>query len=244
MKEEIKAWFASERNFTEGVKLYEKYGSNKILLRLFNRGHNKHIAEKLTWELHKLGDIAENQCYSKSVSLEEVKTKKVVKSTAKTTKTLKTPVIDNNKITEFKDLPKIIKDLLTEKGILIRERAVKHKEMGDITGNSPAEKKARESLRNIIAENTSRIDIISEAVTNYDANKIIPDDSILNTAAPKEKEKPTDKASLMQQRSNLRSQVSKLKKKVAEFKGPKKKEYQVKLDKVEKELESIESQLT
>lgn len=57
---EIANWLNSERNYEDGVYLYQKYGKNPILKRLFP-GREKFHADKLAYELGKLIGLSFNQ---------------------------------------------------------------------------------------------------------------------------------------------------------------------------------------
>lgn len=50
----IQQWLDSGRDYATGVKLYEKFGSNKTLKKNFGRAENKWNREKLAYELGKL----------------------------------------------------------------------------------------------------------------------------------------------------------------------------------------------
>ena len=57
---EITNWLNSDRNYDDGVFLYQKYGKNPVLKRLFP-GREKFQAEKLAYELGKLIGLGFNQ---------------------------------------------------------------------------------------------------------------------------------------------------------------------------------------
>lgn len=57
---EITNWLNSDRNYDNGVFLYQKYGKNPVLKRLFP-GREKFQAEKLAYELGKIIGLGFNQ---------------------------------------------------------------------------------------------------------------------------------------------------------------------------------------
>jgi hypothetical protein len=60
MKEEIKKWLKDPvRSQKDGAALFEKYGRNRILMKLFNSKENANTLEKLSYELTKLAGIKE-----------------------------------------------------------------------------------------------------------------------------------------------------------------------------------------
>jgi len=249
-KEEIKAWFDGNRDYNEGVELFQKFASNKSLLRFFSRGISAASTGKLVWELHKIAGLPESICYAGIVTSSGSTERKIKPRDLH--KRPEAPAIIKSepakKVIAYADLPTIIKKMITEKGEKIRERAVCHKEMGDITGNTPKENKKRETLRNTIKTCTDRINELTDAIALYDSKKIIPEEkteSIKDKAIDQQNEikETEDKAELLQKRSNLRSRVSKAKAKVLEAKGQKKKDAQEKLTTLEQELTEIENKL-
>ena len=57
MKQEIESWLTSERDYTEGVKLYQKYGKNAKLKIILLTKDNDYTHEKVAYELGKLVDV-------------------------------------------------------------------------------------------------------------------------------------------------------------------------------------------
>lgn len=56
LKREIEQWIANGCNYNQGVNLYQKYGKNKTLMKIFP-GKEKSMATKLMYELCKTSGI-------------------------------------------------------------------------------------------------------------------------------------------------------------------------------------------
>ena len=106
---EITNWLNSDRNYDDGVFLYQKYGKNPVLKRLFP-GREKFQAEKLAYELGKLIGLGFNQ----TLEIQEPDNKQVPDSGSDET----TPNPTNTQSTDKKMLkilpmqPKSIKTVL------------------------------------------------------------------------------------------------------------------------------------
>mgnify|MGYP001163033874 FL=1 len=68
---EIRNWLNSDRNYNDGVFLYNKYGNNDSLKRIFP-GREKFQAQKLAYELAKLAGFSFSDFLKDQVIQEEV----------------------------------------------------------------------------------------------------------------------------------------------------------------------------
>ena len=244
MKEQIIQWFQGNRDYNEGLELLKANSRNAQLILFLSRGCNKATSEKLLWELHKIGGVPEKWCYNKPVTNNVTV---VTKKSPQIKKELRAIKNGEKILTPLKELPKIIQDIIREKGELIRKRAVCHSEMGEIIGNTNKDKSQRKKLREDIDNHTSRINEIVDIVALYDRKGILPSDKIEEQKKESisieiSKENDVDKFELMKMRNSLRSQVSKAKNKIENSKGEKKKIAEEKFTLLEKELNEIEQQ--
>ena len=96
---EITNWLNSDRNYDDGVFLYQKYGKNPVLKRLFP-GREKFQAEKLAYELGKLIGLGFNQ----TLEIQEPDNKHYTDSGSEetTTNTTKTQTTEKSKTYHYK----------------------------------------------------------------------------------------------------------------------------------------------
>ncbi|MBS5627230.1 MAG: hypothetical protein KHW86_18675 [Porphyromonadaceae bacterium] len=83
---EIRNWLNSDRNYNDGVFLYNKYGNNDSLKRIFP-GREKFQAQKLAYELAKLAGFSFSDFLKDQVIQEEVTPVSPKKTRPRTTKT-------------------------------------------------------------------------------------------------------------------------------------------------------------
>jgi hypothetical protein len=218
MKNAIISWLESGRDYNEGVDLYFKYGRNPNFKKMFPHRENRY-ATKLAYELAKLAGI----------SLSEFQTKfqkRVLKPTVNKPRT---------------ETPAIIKKIKSELGDLHRLRAHLHRKMSEVPeDNTPENMKSRAALLENIKKISERADILWNAKEHYYETGQLPPAS---TIEPPKKDKKANEMTgedRVKRRSNLRSSLSKDKKKAEETPdGPKKDKILIRIKAKEKEIKEL-----
>ena len=221
MKQEIINWLESPRDYSTGVDLYLKYGKNNNFKRTFPNRENRY-ANKLAYELAKLAGISLVE-YHKNYQ------KRVFQ-----------PVAVGSK----KQIPEIIKKIKSELADLHRLRSHLHRKMTEIDPeNSPDNMLKRKVLLSDIKKISSRSDLLYEAKESYFNNGILPDSSILLLPTKDKTLTPPNALSgedRIKRRANLRSSLSKDKRKIEGMPdGPKKEKILTRLAIKEKEIQEL-----
>ena len=223
-------WFNSERDYNEGVALYNLFSKNKALSRWFRGEENKQRREKLAWELHKIAGLPEKVCYDKAAVSDFFSIRETEKP--------------EHKLHSKKPQP--ILDLIKEKSKLSMDRDKTHRQMADMPdANDYESTKKRQELCELIEKQTARIQEIHVILDHYDATgEINTNVKPVDPPAPppdriiKEGENPDNK---LRRITNLRSNRSKAEKKLKDMPdGPKKEKLQKKLADIVRELKELE----
>lgn len=227
---EITNWLNSDRNYDDGVFLYQKYGKNPVLKRLFP-GREKFQAEKLAYELGKLIGLGFNQ----TLESQEPDNKQVPDSGSDET----TPNPTNTQLTDkaetFADkakaaaetlgamtagdpvpagnYPPVINRIIAEFSRLYNERGMLKKQENDTPDeNTPENIETRRKIIEKIESISARMDILYAAKKAYLEKDIVPDEKELypvpNQQAASD---PTDSGQLIIKRNNLRSSITRAK---------------------------------
>lgn len=144
---EILQWLNSERSFESGFKLYQKYGTNRHLIRRFSRiGDNKFHRELIFEQLKEIARTLESArkpnglkrldtCMTSdesdiaaSITEDTAPDEKVIIAGSPLPDSLATTVDDLSEV-DFSLLPDALKKLSTRKGDLYRLASVLHREM-------------------------------------------------------------------------------------------------------------------
>lgn len=215
MKQEIFLWLNSNRDYNEGVDLYFKYGRNPNFKKMFPHRENRY-ATKLAYELAKLAGISLSEFQKKFQ-------KPVLTSTI------------NNPRTQT---PAVIKKIKSELGDLHRLRSHLHRKMGEISeDNSPENMQSRAALLDNIKKVSERADILWNAKEHYYETGQLPPVSIIEPPKKDKKANEMTGEDRVKRRSNLRSSLSKDKKKAEETPdGPKKEKILKRIKAKEKEI--------
>ena len=232
---EITNWLNSDRNYDDGVFLYQKYGKNPVLKRLFP-GREKFQAEKLAYELGKLIGLGFNQ----TLESQEPDNKQVPDSGSDET-----------------NYPPVINRIIAEFSRLYNERGMLKKQENDTPDeNTPENIETRRKIIEKIESISARMDILYAAKKAYLEKDIVPDEKELypvpNQQAASD---PTDSGQLIIKRNNLRSSITRAKNQL-EYQSqkkadkpnpmpdcPKRRELEVRIAEKEKELAEIEAKL-
>lgn len=218
MKAEIILWLESDRNYNKGVELYLHYGKNENFKRLFPNREIRY-ASKLAYELSKIAGI----------SLVDFQ-----KSFLKINPT-------NNSTPAEQPTPQIIIRIKSEIGDLYRLRSQLHRQMTELgEKNTQPIKTKRAELLAEIKNISSKFDLLYNAKENFYSTGKIPSESILNinkiatiTSTPEQ----MSGEQRVKRRANLRSSLSKDKKKLSSLPdGPKKEILEKRILKKEKEI--------
>jgi hypothetical protein len=168
---EILQWLNSERSFESGFKLYQKYGTNRHLIRRFSRiGDNKFHRELIFEQLKEIARTLESAFKPKgsnkpdsSFALDQSDTtdspeevhapdEKVIIAGSPLPDSFATTVDDLSEV-DFSLLPDVLKKLSTRKGDLYRMASVLHLEMLDCTTDDQRAQKAAVIIGNMTENN-------------------------------------------------------------------------------------------
>lgn len=203
---EIRRWLSGKRNYEAGRLLYEKYGRNHNLKRIFTRGPNNFNTPKLLQELQMIlnraisreAEAADKKVIAIGQKLSNKKNEQAPGSLPKSSDFIKTGPGPKKPI-RIDQLPPRLRELAVKKGDLYREVAYLHSQLLHLD-----EVKRKEACRRII-ENGDKIRAIWEELDYYhDHGKEKPIE-----AAGKKIELPENPVTLHQQLLNLRSRLSK-----------------------------------
>lgn len=172
---EIIDWLNSKRKFSTGLVLYEKYGTNRKLLRRFNRSGSTAFNKGLLFEqLKQIALTLELSRKSKKKSTknktqpsplatpEQIKLKqRIVISASGLPKAHATSVDDLSNV-DFSLLPPELKYLSTKKGDLYREASRLHREM-----LSCDDKETRADKARVIVENMRENELIYSEIRHF-----------------------------------------------------------------------------
>ena len=75
----INGWLNGARNYTEGARLYQQYGSSKVLANLFAQSQNSYTEKKLMQELQKLNEAVEPQPVAVTVAKPKLRKKDIMR---------------------------------------------------------------------------------------------------------------------------------------------------------------------
>lgn len=211
----IREWLSSIRNYDTGRLLYEKHGNNVTLKRTFNRGISDYNKEKLVYELEKL------------VGVDEVDVPKVI--VAPEFQHVK--VVFKNEPVDISTLPADLLEKHVRKGKLFQEASYTHAQLHHLKTDEERLEYAKKIVLNFkeIDSIWAELDYFKEHGKPF----YIP--------VPEEFKNVKDTGLLYKKRNNLRSLVSKVKKKI-QIPKPKQKHID-QLQKLEMELKEIERML-
>lgn len=168
---EILEWLNSERSFESGFKLYQKYGTNRHLIRRFSRiGDNKFHRDLILEQLKEIARTLEsarkpNVLNRLDTSMTSDESDMVVSSAEDSAPDERVIVagsplpdsfattVDDLSEVDFSLLPDILKKLSTRKGDLYRMASVLHREMLECTTDVLRAQKAAVIIGNMTENN-------------------------------------------------------------------------------------------
>lgn len=213
MKEEIKKWIHSDRDFDAGIALLYKYKRNKSLISNIE-GNPKKYAGKLLWELAKLAGYSlpdmELLRAGKIPKSEQIPDKPIQKYEEPIQKPQKP--VRKKPAKKKMNLPEDVVELIKATKAVYNERALLHKELGEIPDeNTPENIKRRTELHELITECTEKFEVLSKAKEDYFELDIMPNlDELSAILTPVKIEvNKNDGAALMKRKKNLESSISK-----------------------------------
>lgn len=248
MEKEIKAWLKGERDYSQGVHLYQKYGKNSRLKSLFLTKENDYTLEKLPYELGKLVGI-------------EVEAAPIVEAPTDTDGSLL--VFPENKATEpgTDGLDNVVADKLPKPHLtnqdypedlaqMVLERAALTNKKGMLSNSldkfAPQDNEGRKAVMEEIATIRERINVINETERYWQKNRQMPKpaDSPVKTdkfTGPL----PTDPVELLKEKKAVSEARSKAKSKLAKVGETSETGQQlaIKIQKLNERYESIEKAL-
>ena len=199
---EIRNWLNSDRNYNDGVFLYNKYGNNDSLKRIFP-GREKFQAQKLAYELAKLAGFSFSDFLKDQVIQEEVTPVSPQKNTTENNEDTGLTGQTNRKMIEY---PPLIRRVIHEMSRLYNDRSMLKTQQNAIPDeNTPANVEKRKNLVDMIEALSGRIQLLFEAKKAYLERGIIPDE---NALFPPEESKQSIEE-LQTRLKNLRSYISK-----------------------------------
>lgn len=227
MKKQIEKWLFGNRDYQQGVALYDKYGRSFTLKKKFRRKENDMFREKLAYELAQLAGY-DNVPNKKKPQASGDQPESTQQEVSKTT---------TRHLTAWKDLPLEVKELILSRDKLMEKRKKIHAGYHDIppTNHKPNKEK-RVELRQQLIDLSKDIRAIVVAIRHYDEHQKLPEGFV----------KKGSKKDLQKRFNNLKSQKSKYKAQVSGNKtkkplpdGPKKEEARQKLEEIESEMANI-----
>lgn len=197
---EISNWLNSERNYSDGVFLYDRYGKNPVLKRLFPGRENCH-ARKLAYELGKLIGIGFAEFNSGEMIIPE---KEEPETNNPVTRVRVHPLHDVAKGIFY---PSVIDRIKAEMSSLYNERAMLKTQQNNVPDENTDENTLkRKALIEVIEAISIRLDVLFQAKKAFLETGTLPEEKELfgkpesDIASPEKLEK---------RRKNLRSYISK-----------------------------------
>ena len=173
---EIRNWLNSDRNYNDGVFLYNKYGNNDSLKRIFP-GREKFQAQKLAYELAKLAGFSFSDFLKDQVIQEEVTPVSPQKNTTENNEDTGLTGQTNRKMIEY---PPLIRRVIHEMSRLYNDRSMLKTQQNAIPDeNTPENVEKRKNLVDMIEALSGRIQLLFEAKKAYLERGIIPDENAL-----------------------------------------------------------------
>ncbi len=167
IEEQISTWLNSNRNYTEGVLLYQKYGKNQSMKKLFP-GREKRYKDKLAYELGKIIGFT----LTKRIPLvRTIEVKDPVPELAEDMEPLpgKPPMTEDS-------VPKIIAAIVIKMQELYQKRSVLHGKMKLIAAdNRPENVLERKEFSDAIALLSDEMDHLASFKNQYDESGSIPE---------------------------------------------------------------------
>lgn len=236
MKTKIEEWFNGDQNYQKGLDLLREAGIRGTKVKRLDRGESKLNKEKLAWELCEAAKLP--RTILSQVKLDVADTR-VSAAVAK----------GKNAATTFNTVePEIITKIKVKISELTNLRAQTHNELTAIgKKNDTSSKEKRKELIDKIAEITAQIDFLYEAKETFFREKKLPNENIFEVHDEKVQTDNTTLSAieLMKQKNNLKSQISKAKKKIELAKNKDQKKAAVeKYDGLVLELQQIETLLS
>jgi hypothetical protein len=189
MKEEIKKWLQGPKDFKEGVALYDKYGSNKFLIKSFHQKESQTTRDKLLYELTKMADVKNSVTSIPAISQE--KQQQINESLQKITG-------------GFKAEPPTDPDLERRRAKLFNDRARLSNQLREC--NTDAERKAViEKIKGVESEYYGVI----QSIKHVELNGTLPEAAAEKMAKNSKYEMPATLEDKMKALLNARSRKSK-----------------------------------
>lgn len=210
----VKAWVNSKhKDYWTGVQLYERYGTNRTLIRLFKRKESAYTRQKLAEELRKLAEKPKKQNY---------------KVTQRYSDTAKSPV-------NHQELPDVLKKLDIEKGKLFKEAAQLHEQISEQMEDMP--KANRLKAKDTIERNFKRIEQIWADIDYWQQHGELPEHL---KETPKDEGERIRLSDFINRRKNVPTYISKAKKELEKTTDKvKKQEIQARIDQFNEELAQL-----
>jgi hypothetical protein len=209
--EQIDKWIADGKPYNDGVAIYAKYGFSLVLKNLFAKGPNNYNTDKLDAELLKL--LAKHQHLSVKPKVKKaVRTKSVQKDLSKndntTTPQKHTPRYSQLQVPgyNFNELPEQLKYEWQLRIKLFKEAESHHYRLDTLQTEAERKKSV-----DIILQNFDKIDELWDRLDYWGKHGIVLPEVDPKTA---KKTEITDPLQMAKRRNNLRSYITKGRKKI------------------------------
>jgi hypothetical protein len=200
IEKQIQNWLDSNRNYTVGVLLYQKYGKNQTMKKLFP-GREKRYKDKLAYEL---GKIIGFTLTKRVPVVQPIQIKEPVPELAEDME----PLPGKPSMTED-SVPKIIAAIVTKMQELYQKRSLLHGKLKQVAAdNRPENVQERKEISDAMALLSDELDHLASFKNQYDQSGSIPEaEQVFGKAEPgKPVEVDFEKAE--KQRLNLQKSIA------------------------------------
>ena len=263
---EVLKWWHGSRNYQQGIMLLARFCKNKVLIHtLMKPGKEKFkpAISKLYYELPKavgLNWLKMPALPEGAATEPEQKKPPVIIPTLSGNIVLENnsdkkhiPIISDKPLDDY---PKVIRRLKYEYSTLYKQRSISHKKMvGIAEANSQHNITARADLFTEIKAISTKMDYLYAFIGEYEKNGTIPLEEVVWPPEPEKEKLPDDVDELRKKKKNLQWSVSrdknrllyqqrtKGKNKKPMPEGPKRKGYELKIKKREKQILEISNKI-
>ena len=252
MIDEILRWIDNGFNYEEGLTLLQKYCKNKNLIFQMSSRYKERYLLKMKYELFKIAGLPEDETAAKAKAKEYV-----ISNPAPAAAEQTAPSKDFNQLPEaaikafrsehkigyeeYQSFPEAIKTMIVQKGKLYSERDRLHRKLKELSRDTSL------AAKNERAKTIQRINLLTDQIDDlFNIIKSFRETGeILQETKEEEKtDKKPNKVRLVQMRNNIRSWLSKNKKKIEALPdGPKKTEKSKVLARKLKEKQELEEKI-
>jgi len=213
--EQIKEWLDSNRNYTEGVILFQQFGKNPTLKKLLP-GREYRYAEKLAYELSKLVHLQLSK-------MKMMPGRVIVPERTPTPPQKKSLSLSANKL--LKDsIPKSIAAIIVQYSKQYKLRSILHASMKKVAPDNRADNvQKRKEISQEIANVSEKMENLHHTKTEFEKTGKLPEQTHAFDKAKTGEPAKINLDKIKRQRSNLMKSILKSKNRL-DYQSPKKKE--------------------